>query len=327
MKQSLHQQIKTLGLIACAAMSFQASAQSYPTRAITMIVPFPAGSATDTVARLVGQKMSEKLHQPLVMENVPGASGTIAAARAARAAADGYTLMIHTTIALSAALYKNLSYDTATAFVPIGLINNGPYVITTNNNFKAPDARQLFARLKSEGDKISLANAGVGTGSHLCAIMLSEALNAHPNLIPYKSTSQALQDVIAGNSDVLCDQTTNALPQIAAKKIKVYAITSPKRSAYLPDVPTTRELGIPQVDVSVWHGLYAPKGTPPNVIKQVNEALQVALADPVVQKRFAELGTEPFPADQRSPAAHAKLLAAELVRFREVARKANLQLD
>jgi tripartite-type tricarboxylate transporter receptor subunit TctC len=258
---------------------------------------------------------------------VPGASGTIAAARAARAPADGYTLMIHTTIALSAALYKNLSYDTATAFVPIGLINSGPYVITANSNFKAPDARQLFAQLKSEGDKISLANAGVGTGSHLCAIMLSEALNAHPNLIPYKSTSQAMQDVLAGNSDLLCDQTTNALPQIAAKKIKVYAITSPKRAAYLPDVPTTRELGIPQVDVSVWHGLYAPKGTPPNVIKDVNEALQVALADPVLQKRFAELGTEPFPADQRSPAAHAKLLATELVRFRELAKKANLQLD
>ena len=292
-----------------------------------MVVPFPAGSATDTVARLLGQKMSEKLGQPIVMENLAGAGGTIAASRAARAPADGHTLLIHTTIALSAALYKKLPYDTATAFEPIGLVNTGPYVFAANPNFKPKDAKEFLATLRTDARRVNFANAGVGTGSHLCAVMVAQTLGVQPNLVPYKSTNVALQDVIAGHVDVMCDQTTNALQHAAAGKIKLYAITSPQRSAKLPDVPTTRELGIPQVDVTVWHGLYAPKGTPAAVVKQVNEALQVALADAEVQKRLQDMGTELFPAQQRSPAAHAKHLNQEMVRIRDLVKKANIQLD
>jgi tripartite-type tricarboxylate transporter receptor subunit TctC len=328
MKHPLRKLLKSVCVIASTAFALSAAqAQSYPARPITMVVPFPAGSATDTVARVIGTKMSDKLHQPVIMENVPGAGGTIAAARVARAQADGYTLLIHTTIALSAALYKNLSYDTATAFEPIGLVNIGPYVLAANPSYPAKDAKELFANLKANAGKITLSNAGVGTGSHLCAVMLSQTLGVEPNLIPYKSTSQALQDVIAGHVNLLCDQTTNAFPQLTAKKIKAYAITSPQRNPSFPDIPTMRELGIPQVDVSVWHGLYAPKGTPAAIVEQLNAALQVALADPDVQKRFAEMGTYPFPADQRSPAAHAKRLGDELVRFREVVKKGNIQID
>ncbi|WBY03020.1 tripartite tricarboxylate transporter substrate-binding protein [Ramlibacter tataouinensis] len=328
MKFQFNQFLKSACVVAAASFTFSAAqAQTYPSKPITMVVPFPAGSATDAVARLIGLRMSEKLGQPIVMENVAGASGTIAAARVARAQPDGQTLLIHTTIALSAALYKNLSYDTATAFEPIGMVNTGPYVFAGNPKFRATDAKDFFAILKSDGNKVAFANAGVGTGSHLCAIMLSQALGVQPNLIPYKSTNLALQDVIAGHVHVMCDQTTNALPHHAANKIKVFAITSPQRSAKLPDVPTTRELGAPQVDVAVWHGLYAPKGTPAAIVQQVNAALQVALADPDVQKRLSDMGTDLFPADQRSPAAHAKQLNRELVRFRELAKNANLQLD
>ncbi|NUZ06585.1 tripartite tricarboxylate transporter substrate binding protein BugD [Schlegelella sp. ID0723] len=317
-----------LAVVASAVLALPtAHAQSYPTRPITMVVPFPAGSATDTVASLIGTKMSERLGQTLVMENVPGASGTIAAARVARAPNDGYTLLIHTTIALSAALYKNLSYDTATAFEPIGLVNVGPYVLAANPAYKARDAKELLASLKADAANVKFANAGVGTGSHLCAVMLSQTLGVEPNLIPYKSTSLALQDVIAGHSDVLCDQTTNAFPHLAAKRIKAYAITSPQRNPAFPDIPTTREVGIPQVDVSVWHGLYAPKGTPQAIVEQLNAALQVALADAEVQKRFTGMGTDLFPANQRTPAAHARHLAGELVRFREVVNKGNFQLE
>ena len=316
-----------LSLGACVLATSSVLAQSYPTRPINVVVPFPAGSATDSVARLIGQKMAENLGQPLVMENVPGAGGTIAAARAAHAKPDGYTVLIHTTIALSAALYKSLSYDTATAFEPIGLVNIGPYVLAANPAYPAKDAKELFNTLKTNGGKVAFSNAGVGTGSHLCAIMLGQALGAEPNLIPYKSTSMALQDVMAGHVDVLCDQTTNAFPHLASKKIKAYAITSPQRNAAFPEIPTTRELGLPQVDVSVWHGLYAPKGTPTAIVTQLNAALQFALSDAGVQKRLADMGTGMFPANQRSPAAHAKWLADELKSIRVVIDKANVQID
>ncbi|RAI42988.1 Bug family tripartite tricarboxylate transporter substrate binding protein [Rhodoplanes roseus] len=319
-------------LVACAVaatglVASPAVADTWPSRPITMIVPFPAGSATDTVARLVGQKMSEKLGQPIVMENVPGAGGTIAAARVARAKPDGYTLLIHTTIALSAVLYKTLSYDTATAFDPIGLINTGHYVFAAAPSYKAKDAQELLASLKAQDNKIAFANAGIGTGSHLCAVMLSQVLGTTPNLVPYKSTSLALQDVMAGHVDILCDQTTNAFPQLSSGAIKAYAITSPERNKRFPEIPTMRELGLPQVDMEVWHGLYAPKGTPAADLDALNAALQVALADPVVQARLADMGTELFAADRRSRAAHAAKLASDLTRFREIADKAKLSID
>lgn len=327
MKASSYRLLAAACAIATSVLAVPAHAQGYPTKPVSMIVPFPAGSATDTVARALGQKMSEKLGQPIVIDNVAGAGGTIAAAKAARATADGHTLMIHTTIALSAALYKSLPYDTATAFEPVGLVNVGPYVFVSNPAFRAKDAKDLIATLKADATKVNMANAGVGTGSHMCAVMLSQALGVQPTFVPYKSTSLALQDVMAGHSDVLCDQTTNALPHLAAGKVKAFAITAPQRSANLPGIPTMRELGLPQVDTAVWHGIYAPKGTPAAVVRQVNEALQVALADPAIQKRLADMGTELFPAAERSPAAHAQYLAKDLARARDVVKAGNIQLD
>ncbi|MGB3290705.1 MAG: tripartite tricarboxylate transporter substrate binding protein [Burkholderiaceae bacterium] len=328
MKAYLHTILKGACAVSISVLAIgNAYAQTYPDHPINMIVPFPAGSATDTVARLIGSKMADNLKQTVVMENIPGASGTIAAARAARAKPDGYTIMIHTTIALSASLYKNLTYDTATAFEPIGLVNTGPYVIAANANYPVKDAKELIANFKQKGEQVMLSNAGVGTGSHLCAIMLSRALDVKPTLVPYKSTNLALQDVMAGHVDLLCDQTTNAFPHLKGGKIKAYAITSPERDKSIPDVPTTRELGIPEVDISVWHGIYAPKGTPAEIVNRLNAALQVALGDAEVQKRLDTMGTYLFPADQRSPQAHAKKLASELDRFGKLVKDANLQLN
>lgn len=328
MNTHVHSIMKGLGILSLSLLaSTHAYAQDYPSRSISMVVPFPAGSATDTVARLLGSKMSEKLGQTVIVENVPGASGTIAAARAARAKPDGYTMMIHTTIALSASLYKNLPYDTATAFETVGLVNTGPYILATKQDYPAKDAQELLNNLKTQGSKVTLSNAGVGTGSHLCAVMLSQALGVEPTLVPYKSTSLALQDVMAGHVDMLCDQSTNAFPHLKGDKIKAYATTSPERHENFPEIPTTRELGIPELDISVWHGLYTPKGTPVEIVNQLNDALQTALNDADVQERLDSMGTYLFPADQRSPAAHGTHLANELDRFGKLVKEANLQLD
>lgn len=292
-----------------------------------MIVPFAAGSATDTVARLVGAKMAERLGQQIVMENAPGAGGTIAAGRAARAAPDGYTILIHTTIALSAVLYRHLPYDTATAFEPLGMINIGPYVLTSKNDFPASDGKSFLDRLRADGQAVTLAHAGPGTGSHLCALMLMQALDAKPNLVPYRSTSLALNDVMGGQVDTMCDQTTNAFPHIESKAVRAYAITSPTRHPRFPDLPTTAEIGIPSVDVTIWHGLYAPKGTPAEIVSTLHAALQFALADPTVEARLNALGTELFPPDLRDREAHARRVAAELVRLKDVVQKAGVKLD
>jgi tripartite-type tricarboxylate transporter receptor subunit TctC len=320
--------IGTIAILAATiATTGIAQAQSYPTRPITLLVPFAAGSATDTVARLVGTKMSAQLGKPVIIDNLAGAGGTLAATRVARAAPDGYTLLIHTTIALSAVLYKHLDYDTATAFEPIGLINSGPYVLTSRLGYEAKDAKDFLASLQEKGEKVAFAHAGIGTGSHLCALMLMQALNFKTNLVPYRSTSLAMNDVVASQVDVLCDQTTNSFPLIESKAVRGYAITSPKRHPRFPDIPTTAEIGLPQVDVTVWHGLYAPKGTPIEILDKLNAALQVALADSTVDARLAALGTELFPADQRSREAHAKKLASELTRLREVVQKADVHID
>jgi tripartite-type tricarboxylate transporter receptor subunit TctC len=224
-------------------------------------------------------------------------------------------------------LYKHLDYDTATAFEPIGLINSGPYVLTSRLGYEAKDAKNFLASLQEKGEKVAFAHAGIGTGSHLCALMLMQALNFKTNLVPYRSTSLAMNDVIASQVDVLCDQTANSFPLIESKAVRGYAITSPKRHPRFPDIPTTAEIGLPQVDVTVWHGLYAPKGTPIEILDKLNAALQVALADSTVDARLAELGTELFPTDQRSREAHAKKLASELTRLREVVQKGDVHID
>jgi tripartite-type tricarboxylate transporter receptor subunit TctC len=316
----------TSGALACALVAAPAAAQTYPSRPITLIVPFAAGGPTDVIARLLGAVMGQKLGQQIIVENVAGAGGTNAAGRVARTPADGYTLLIHhIALPLGASLYKGLSYDTATAFAPIGLINYGPYVLTSKLDFPASTAKEAFEQFQKNSDKINFAHAGLGSGSHMCGLMLMQSLNFKGNFVAYRGTGPALNDVVAGQVDVLCDQTTNTFPQIEAKKIKSFAITSPQRSPRFPEIPTMAEVGLPALDINVWHALYAPKGTPADVLDRLHATLQDALNDKTVQERFEQLGTLLFPPDERSRDAHAKKLASELVRLRGIVQAAGIE--
>ncbi|MET0606040.1 MAG: tripartite tricarboxylate transporter substrate-binding protein [Beijerinckiaceae bacterium] len=314
------------GALASSLFAVQASAQPYPGRPVTLIVPFAAGGPTDVIARMLGVVMSQKLGQQIIIENVAGAGGTTAAARVARSPADGYTLLIHhIALPLGASLYKSLTYDTATAFEPIGLINYGPYVLTSKLDFAPNSAKEAFEAFRKNSDKITFAHAGVGSGSHMCGLMLMQALNFKGNFVAYRGTGPALNDVVAGQVDVLCDQTTNTFPQIEAKKVKNFAITSPQRSPKFPDMPTMAEVGAPSVDINVWHALYAPKGVPSDILGRLHASLQDALNDKTVQERFDQLGTLLFPSAERSREAHGKKLASELERLRGIVQSAGVE--
>lgn len=312
-------------VIATAAAT-SAQAQTYPDKPITLVVPFAAGGPSDVIARLLGQSMSATLGQQVVIENVAGAGGTTAAGRVAKATPDGYTLLIHhVALAAGASLYPKLGYDTNAAFQPIGLVNYGPFVLAAKTGFAPNTATELFAKLKKDGPAVNVAHAGIGSGSHLCGLMLTQALGIQVTYVPYKGTGPAMNDLVGGQVDVLCDQTTNAIPQVTAGKVKAYAVTSGKRIEQLPNLPTVVEAGIPGFEVTVWHGLYAPAGTPAPVVAKLHGALQTALADATIQKRFTDLGTLLFPADQRSPEALGAYLKGEVARWSEAVTKAGVK--
>lgn len=306
-----------------------AIAQTYPVKPITLVVPFAAGGPSDTISRLVGAKMSEKLGQQVVIENIAGAGGTVAADRVSKMAPDGYSLLVHhIALPLGASLYKNLKYDTATAFDTLGMINTGPYVLTTKAAFPANTPQELFDTFKkAQEKKVTFAHAGLGSGSYMCGLMLQQMLGFQADFVAYRGTGPALNDVVAGHVDVLCDQTTNTFPQIADKKIKPFAITSKERSKQFPDIPTMDEVGLKGLDLAVWHALYAPKGVPVDVTAKLTDALEFALKDAMVQQRFADLGTFLFPEGARGPQAHREKFVAELVRMKEVVAKAGIATD
>jgi tripartite-type tricarboxylate transporter receptor subunit TctC len=308
-------------------LSSPGRAQDYPTKPITLVVPYAAGGPSDVIGRLLGQSMSQTLGQPIVVENIAGAGGTTAAERVARSTPDGYTLLIHhVALAASASLYK-LRYDTTTAFEPIGLVNYGPYVVVGRANYEPNTLPELLAKLKAEGPKVSMAHAGVGSGAHLCGIMLGKALGVNFTFIPYRGTGPAMNDLVAGQVDVLCDQTTTAIPQIEGGKIKAYAVTSKSRNEQLPKLPSMEEAGLKDFEVTVWHGLYAPANTPKPIIEKLNAALQKAVADPTILKRFTDLGTVVFPADQRSPTALNAYLKAQVAQWAEVIKSAGIKQE
>lgn len=303
-----------------------AMAQAFPTKPITLIVPFAAGGPSDTIARLVGKHMSESLGQQIVVENVGGAGGTTGAARLAKAEPDGHTLLVHhLAITASASLFARLPYDPKTAFEPLGLINSGPYVITARLGFPANTAQEMIAEIRRNAGKVTMAHSGIGAGSHLCAVALSQGINAEVNQVPYRGAAQSSQDLIAGNVDLLCEQTLSALPHLETKKAKAIAVTSLTPVAQLPGVPTLDSIGLKGFELTNWHGLYAPRGTPAPAIAKLNEALGKALSDADITKRFQDLGTELFPAAERTPAAHKAKFDAELVRWAEAVKKAGIQ--
>jgi tripartite-type tricarboxylate transporter receptor subunit TctC len=300
----------------------------YPERAITMIVPFSAGGPTDTVTRLVAESMSKDLGQQVVVENVGGAGGTLGAGRVAQAAPDGYTLLLHHIgMATSASLYRKLAYDPLNAFDYVGLVTDVPMVIVARPDFPANDLKSLIEYVKANKDKVNYANAGIGAASHLCGMLFMSAIQTKVTAVPYKGTGPALTDLMGGQVDFMCDQTTNTTNQIKEKKIKGYATTTAKRLDALPDVPTAEEAGMPGFQVGVWHAIYAPKGTPKPALDKLTAALQKALKDPVVIERFASLGTTPSSAEEATPAALKNKLETEIARWKPVIAAAGEYAD
>ncbi|HEY6197667.1 MAG TPA: tripartite tricarboxylate transporter substrate binding protein BugD [Candidatus Binatia bacterium] len=310
------------------AASAAAYAQQYPAKVITLVVPYAAGGPTDTVARLLSHSMSATLKQQVIVENTLGAGGTIAANRVAHAAPDGYTLFIHHIGHSTApALYRKLPYDPINDFEPIGLVNEVPMTLLGKRDLPPKDLKELIAYLKANKDKVTLANAGLGSASHLCGMLFQTAVQIDLTTVPYEGTGPAMNDLLGGQVDVLCDQTTNTTSQIKANRVKVYGVTSKKRVATLPDIPTMDEAGLKGFEVNVWHGLYAPKATPKAVIDKLVPALQAAIKDPTVKQRFAELGSESVADNRATPAALRAHLKAEIDRWAPIIKQAGVYAD
>jgi tripartite-type tricarboxylate transporter receptor subunit TctC len=310
--------MKTTATLAFALTlaSTTAFAQTYPNKPITMLVPFAAGGATDTVARVTAATMSKILGQTIIIENATGAGGTIAAARAARAEPDGYTLLIHHIgISTAATLYRKLPYDTKTAFAPIGLVTNAPMTIIARPNLPPNNLAELITYIKANGDKMTFGNAGLGAASQLCGLMFMNAVDKQILSVPYKGNGPVMNDLIAGQIDLTCDQTTNTTGPIGSKLVKAYAITTKTRLSSMPDLPTADEAGLKGFEAGAWHGIYAPKGTPDDVVQKLAKTLQESLRDPELIKRFNDINTDPVPQDQATPQALKKQLDSEVDRW------------
>ncbi|MCL6706564.1 tripartite tricarboxylate transporter substrate-binding protein [Pseudomonas sp. R2.Fl] len=300
----------------------------YPERTITMVVPFAAGGPTDTVARLVAESMSKDLGQQIVVENVGGAGGTLGAGRVASAEPDGYTVLLHHIgMATSATLYRKLAYDPLNAFDYVGLVTDVPMTIVARKDLEPTDLKGLVEYVKANKDTVTVANAGIGAASHLCGMLFMSAIETPLVTVPYKGTGPAMTDLLGGQVDIMCDQTTNTTKQIQGGTIKAYAVTSPERLDIFPDLPTATEGGLPDLTVGIWHGVYTPKGTPADAIAKLTASLQTALKDPNIAARFAELGTAPSPEADATPEALKAKLESEIARWKPVIEAAGQYAD
>jgi tripartite-type tricarboxylate transporter receptor subunit TctC len=314
------------GIIAGTAFSAAAAvAQDYPTQPVTIVVPFSAGGPTDTVTRLVAAAMSEDLGQQVVVQNVGGAGGTLGAGQVAAANPDGYTLLLHHIgMSTAPALYASLPFDPMTDFAPIGLVTEVPMTIVARKDFEPATLEDLIAYVKEKGEDVTYANAGIGAASQLCGLLFMDALGTKMTEVPYQGTGPAMTDLLGGQIDMMCDQTTNTTSQIQAGEIKAYAVTTPERIAVLPELPTLAEGGLDNFNLAIWHGLYAPAGTDQAIIDRLSASLQKALADENVGNSFAELGTYPVPADQATPSALAQKLEGQIALWAEVIKAAGV---
>lgn len=296
--------LRTLLAAGAAALSLSVAAQDFPNRPITMVMPYAAGGPGDVITRVMASSFQRTLGQQVVVENPAGASGSVGTARVARAKADGYTLlMIHVSHATNGAMFKNLPYDPVADFEPIGSATSGPMLITARTGFPAKDLPDLIAYVRANAPKISLAHAGVGSASHLCGLMLQSVLNVSFNEIPYKGTGPALNDLMGGQVDLLCDQTSGTVPAIKGGKIKAYAAAGRSRLPQLPELPAISEAGVQGFDINISFGLYAPKGTPRPVIDTLTATLQKAVTDPEVRQRLESMGVSAVSPDRARPEA------------------------
>ena len=319
---------RTFAFVALVAAAFSASAQSYPTKPITMIIPYAAGGPTDTVGRNLGVAWGRQLKQTVIIENLSSAGGIIAVGRVARSTPDGYTLLMHHIgMATMPALYRKLDFNPLTDFEYIGLVADVPMTLIARHDFPPKDFKELIPYLKANSKKLTLANAGVGAASHLCGLMFMSAIQTDFLTVPYKGTAPAMNDLLGGQVDFMCDQTTNTTNQIKAGKVKVYGVTTKTRVAALKDIPTLDEQGLKGFEVSIWHAMYAPKNTPKPVMDTLVSTMQAALKDPALIGTLAQLGTEPVPQNQATPAFLQSHLKAEIDKWGPVIRKAGVYAD
>jgi tripartite-type tricarboxylate transporter receptor subunit TctC len=304
------------------------AAEAFPTRSLTMVVPYAAGGPTDTVSRLVAEAMGNRLGQQIVVENVAGAGGTLGAQRVAEADPDGYTLLMHHIAqATSPSLYRRLPYDPATDFAPIGLVTEAPMTLVARPGFPPASIAELLAYMRERKDGITYANAGLGGASHICGMLLMSTLDVKLTTVPYKGTGPAMTDLLGGQVDLMCDQTTNTVGQLKGGRIKGYAVTTRERVPSLPDLPTLDEAGLKGFEVTIWHGLYAPAGTPEPVIGRLTQALQGAVEDPKVIQRFADLATTPVTPDRATPEVLGRHLQSEIEKWRPIIQAAGAYAD
>jgi tripartite-type tricarboxylate transporter receptor subunit TctC len=313
-----------LGVLLVGFASALAAQSSYPSKPITVIVPFAAGGPTDVVARILGDHMSRTLGQQLIVENIGGAGGSTGMGRVAQSRPDGYTIAVGNmgTQSAAPALYPNLKYDPATSFDQIGLANNTPMVIIAKKDTPAKDLREFIAYLKQNETKVNFGHAGVGSISHVVGLAFFAELGIKPGLVAYRGTGPALNDLVGGQIDFMVDQALNNVPQIQAGTIKAYAVTSPTRLPSIADVPTTREAGMPEFTPNAWNALVAPKGLSGSVKAKLVDALNRALDDPTVIQRYAELGSTAPQGAQRGPDALQKLVETEMARLTPILKAA-----
>ncbi|NVO17446.1 MAG: tripartite tricarboxylate transporter substrate binding protein [Rhodoplanes sp.] len=303
-------------------------AQGFPNRLVTIVVPYPAGGATDMAVRPLVDRMAAVLGQPVMVENIAGGGSTIGTARVARAAPDGYTILVHQ-VALAAmpALYKTLGFDPETSLTGIGLINTNPSLIVGPASLDAKDFDALAAWMKRNPGRTRVAHAGAGSLSHLCAVAFAKSLGAEINIIPYRGGSPAVTDLLGGHVDLFCPGAGVVLEQVRSGRMRAYAVTSRRRYTALPEVATVAELGHPELEITFWQGLFAPAGTPAPVIARLNAALREALADPAVVRTFEANGMDLFPPDAQTPDAATRLWLSETRRWSEIIRTNNISIS
>jgi tripartite-type tricarboxylate transporter receptor subunit TctC len=314
--------------VIAACLVASASAQDFPSRPVTVIVPFAAGGSTDLVARLTADGLSKALGQSVIVENVTGAGGTIASGKVAKARADGYTLLVHHVgLASAATLYRTLSYDTRTAFQPLGVLTHTASVFIARPDFPAKNFAELLDHVRRNGDKVTLGNAGLGAASHLCGMLFQSLLGVQVTTIPYRGNAPVLNDLRGKQIDMTCDQATAVTPHVKTGAIRAYAVTTKARIADLPDLPTVDEGGLKGFDLSVWHGLYAPRGLPQPVLDRLAAAVQATVRDPAFVEKLKSINTTAASKDEATPAGLTKQLLSEVDRWAPIIKAAGQYAD
>jgi tripartite-type tricarboxylate transporter receptor subunit TctC len=317
-----------LAALAFAGISQEAAAQAYPSRPVTVVVPFPAGGPSDTLVRILGEHVRGTLGQPIVVENVGGASGSIGAGRVARAAPDGHTLIFGSwvTHVVNGAVY-NLKYDVVEDFEPVTILGTNPLLIVARKTMPANDLQELIAWMKANGEKATQGITGAGTSLHIAGLSFKKATGTTHPFVSYRGGSLAMQDLVSGQIDMMIDIAANSLPQVAGGAIKAYAVTDKKRLEIAPTIPTVDEAGLPGLHISMWYAIWGPKATPKDAVGKLNKSFAAALADANIRKRFTELAFDIAPTEQQTPEALAAYQKAEIERWWPIIKAADIRAE